>query len=114
MNAEEAKQHVDIGAEYKFVCQLTPPLFALANMITGKSHASIGIKYGLVEIDVKAEQPYKIKQPDNFKAGRLKFEPDKTIKHTGYSSVFSNPENAFASEADLQAFFATANIQILT
>src|SRR3989338_8644671 len=100
MNAAEARKVIIMNEDYKFVCQLVPPMLALVNMSTCKLHATIGIKKGLVEVDIKAQPPYKIKEPNNFKAGRLKLETDGTVRQTGYSTDFSDPKNTFASEAE--------------
>ena len=113
MNAKEAKSKVESGAEYKYVCQLVPAFFAMANIKTKKSHGTIGYECGLVAIDFESTNPFKIKQPKNFKAGRLKITPDGTVKQTGFSSDFSKAENAFLDEEQLQAFFETADIKIL-
>jgi len=113
MNAVEARQKIEKGVDYKYVCQLVPPMLAIAKMSFG-SHAKIGIHCKLVEINFSLNQPYKIKQPSNFKAGKLKVEPDGTVKHTGYSTDFSNPENAFLSDEELQSFFEIADIKIIS
>lgn len=96
------------------MCQLVPPILAMAKMSTGKPHAKIGKEFDLVEIDFSLNPPYKIKQPKNFKAGRLKVQPDGTVKHTGYSVDFTNTENVFLSENELQSFFETADIKIIS
>lgn len=114
MNAAEARKIIVSEHDYKFACRLVPPMIALAEMSTGISHAKIGIKYGLVAVDFNADQPYKIKEPNNFKAGKLKLGDDGTVKLSGFSTDFNKEENVFASDADLQDLFATADIQILT
>ncbi|MBI4973114.1 hypothetical protein HZC27_00675 [Candidatus Roizmanbacteria bacterium] len=113
MNAAEAIKTIEKGQQYKFVCQIIPPMLAVANMSTDMSHASIGTRYDLVEVDLSAVPPYKIKNPGNFKAGRLRVNPDGSIIQTGHSTDFSEPENAFETEQELQSFFAIADIQIL-
>lgn len=114
MNAEEARGVIKTFQGYKFVCQLVPPMLAMANMSTGMLHATIGIKKGLVEVDVKAQPPYKIREPNNFKAGRLMLEIDGTVKLSGISTDFNDEKNTFASETELQTFFEIADIHILT
>ena len=110
MNSQEAKKHIEVNQDYKFVAVLVPPLLYIANKKSGKTHTEIGYPQGLIEGSGSLRNPFRPKQPDNFKAGTMRVSGDGQVAMTGYSTDFT--QYSF-TQAQLEAFFESADIQIV-
>lgn len=113
MNATAAREQLRGGEECKYVAQLVPPLLYIARMSLGSTHGGIALSKGLATASRSFKKPYKLKEPENFNAGRLKVLSDGTVHNTGYSSDFSDGQNAILDNGVLQSLFDSAEIELI-
>ena len=113
MNSKNAKEAMTPGDEYKFVARLVPPLLGMAKIDFG-THGKIGLELNLVELNYDLNTPYRPKNPNNFKAGKMKMDKGGEILLTGYSADFTDINFVFSSSEELRAFFDKADIEIFS
>lgn len=111
MNEKIVKSRIELNQIYKYVAILVPPMLALVNINRGINHADIALKYDLVSGSGSLSNPYKPRQPGNFRAGRMKIDEKGVIVQTGKSTDFD--KFSFADSNQLTEFFEIANIVIL-
>lgn len=108
MNGNEARKVVEVNSDYKYVADIAKSLLVLAKMDLGKTHASMGFGLGLIEGAGTKQNPFRPKDGDNFRAGRMKMDVEGRVISSGISTDF--PKYSF-NDAELQAFFEVADIR---